>query len=103
MHMQVEINTWDTPIIDWGADGVNAVVQNVFNLVNTMKYEVAYDRTMGIDQDFQDAPLPESIALVTAQIYAVVGQREPRATVQEVTYTGLSIEGNMNFKVVIEV
>lgn len=100
--MQVEINTSNTPVFDWGATGAKEITQNVFNLINTFKYEVAYDRTLGINSDFQDMPLQEAVSLSTAQIFDVIDKREPRATVEEVTFTGLTDDGNLSFKVVIE-
>jgi phage baseplate assembly protein W len=101
--MRFEIQTSDSPSIDWAAKGADEIVQNVFNLLNTGKYEVAYDRTLGISRDFVDMPLTEAVALVTAQIYDVIAEREPRANVEEVTFTGVSDTGDLNFKVVIEV
>lgn len=101
--MLIVINTSDDPVIDWGASGFDEIAQNVFTLINTLKYEVAYDRTLGIRPDYLDMPLSEAIPLVTAQIYAVIDEREPRATVEEVEYQGVSDDGNMIFKVVIDV
>jgi uncharacterized protein len=101
--MQVEINTSKTIAIDWGATGVNEIIQNVLNLLNTVKYEVAYDRTLGINTDFQDMPLQESIVLATAQIYEIIEQREPRVIVEEVSFIGLSNEGELIFKVMIDI
>jgi uncharacterized protein len=101
--MQVEINTSKTTDIDWGATGVNEIIQNVLNLLNIVKYEVAYDRTLGINTDFQDMPLQESIVLATAQIYEIIEQREPRVIVEEVSFIGLSNEGELIFKVMIDI
>ena len=99
----VEISTSEAPAIDWGATGAAEIVQNVFTLINTRKYEVAYDRTLGIRTDFIDMPLQEAISLATAEIYAVIDEREPRATVQDVSFAGQGDDGNLNFKVVIEI
>lgn len=101
--MQIEINTSEAPAIDWAATGAAEVAQNVFTLINTMKYEVAYDRTLGIRRDFVDMPLQESVALATAQIYAVIDEREPRAAVQSVKHIGVSEDGELTFRVVVDV
>ena len=66
-------------------------------------YEVAYDRTLGISEDFVDLPLPEAIPLAIAQIYAVVDEREPRASVKDVEFVGATPDGAMNFKVVVKI
>jgi phage baseplate assembly protein W len=101
--MLIEINTSESTEINWGATGSNEIAQNVLTLISTFKYEVAYDRTLGLRGDFVDMPLTEAIASVVAQIYAVVDEREPRATVEDVEFIGISDEGNMIFKVVIDV
>lgn len=100
--MLVEINTSEAVAIDWGATGTNEIVQNVLTLINTLNYEVAYDRTLGIDGKYQDMPLESAIAFVIAEIYGVIEQREPRATVEEVSFIGID-DGNLSFKVVINV
>ncbi len=101
--MQVEINTSLAQEIDWGATGVKEIVQNVINIIRTMKYEVAYDRTLGINGDFQDKPLKQAIPLVISRIYDEVSKREPRSTVKDVSFVDVDNDGNMNFKVVIEI
>jgi phage baseplate assembly protein W len=101
--MLIGINTSERMEINWGAVGSEEIAQNVFTLINTLKYEVAYDRTLGIRSDYIDAPLQEAIALVTAQLYKVIGEREPRATVEDVEFIDISVEGNLIFKVVIDV
>ncbi|TCZ73062.1 hypothetical protein E0485_21835 [Paenibacillus albiflavus] len=101
--MQITINTSEALTIDWGAKGVTEIVQNVFTLINTFKYEVAYDRTLGVAPDFIDLPQPEAITLATTQIYSVIDEREPRATIKDVSFLGLSEDGDMIFKVVIDI
>lgn len=100
--MQAIINTSDKFTIDWGATGTAEIIQNVMNLIRTFKYEVAYDRTLGLTPDFQDRPLQEAVALTIAQIYELIEQREPRATVEEVSFIDVSNDGDLSFKVVIE-
>lgn len=101
--MLITLNTAEQLEIDWGASGIGEVAQNVLTLINTFKYEVAYDRTLGLSSSYLDLPELEAMALVTAQIYAVIDEREPRATVEEVTYLGTSTDGNLIFQVVIDV
>ncbi len=100
--MQVTINTGDAKL-DWGVKGVNRIAQNVKNLIATNKYEVAYDRTIGINPSFVDQPIQNAIADITAQIYELVSEREPRATVISVEFLSVDLAGNMQFKVVIEI
>ena len=101
--MKIVINTSDKVNINWGAKGADEIAQNVLTLINTFTYEVAYDRTIGINAQFQDMPLQEAVANITAQIYELIEQREPRATVKEVNFIGQSEDGNLAFEVVIDV
>lgn len=101
--MLVAINTSDSPVIDWDATGSVEIVQNVFTLLNTFTYEVAYDRTLGMPGSFIDMPDPEAVPVVIAQIYALIDEAEPRATVEDVTYQGRSDNGSLIFEVVIDV
>lgn len=100
--MQVTINTGDAKL-DWSTKGINRIAQNVKNLITTKKYEVAYDRTLGIDPAFVDQTIQNAIADITAQIYELVSEREPRASVVLVEFISVDLNGNMQFKVVIEI
>lgn len=100
--MLVTINT-ENFALDWTASGINRIAQNVFNLISTFKYEVAYDRTLGIDSSFLDKPLPILIAQATAQVYDIVAEREPRATVKSVDFISIDNDGNLQLKVVIDI
>jgi uncharacterized protein len=101
--MQIMINTSQPAVINWSPTTAEEIAQNVLTIILTMKYEVAYDRTLGISPDYIDMPLQEALTFVIAQIYKVIDEREPRATVQDVEFVGVSTDGNMQFKVVIEV
>ncbi|WP_438449472.1 hypothetical protein [Gorillibacterium sp. sgz5001074] len=101
--MEVTLQTTSAPDIDWGATGAAEIVQNVRTLISTFKYEVAYDRTLGIRPDFLDMPQQLAVTRAVAEIYAVVEEREPRARLKDVSFDGVDEDGTMNFKVVMEV
>ncbi|MCL6456719.1 MAG: hypothetical protein K6T85_01810 [Gorillibacterium sp.] len=101
--MFITIRTSEFPMIDWAATGTAEIVQNVFTLMNTFKYEVAYDRTLGLKQDFIDMPEQEAVAFATAQIYSVIKEREPRVKVIDVSYQGLDDNAGLLFEVVIDI
>ena len=96
------IDTSD-PNLDWQASSDERIIQNVLNLIRTFRYEVGYDRTRGINPDVVDKPLQEAIALYTSEIFRVVDLYEPRATVNSVKFIDVDSEGNMQFKVAIEI
>lgn len=89
--------------LDWGASGTQRIVQNVIDLINTWRYEVAYDRTMGINPAILDRPADMAASMYTAEIYRLVAEREPRAKVRSVKRKSGDDEGNLRFEVVIEV
>jgi len=98
-----EIDTSKPVKLDWAAKGVDRILQNVLNAISTFRYEVAYARTRGMDPAIQDRPAPIAAKLYASEIYRVVPEEEPRATVQEVQPIGIDEEGNLQFKVVIDI
>ena len=100
--MLVTINTQNFKLA-WNAKGIDRISQNVFNLISTFKYEVAYDRTLGIDGSFIDSPLLKAITQATAQIYDIIAEREPRASVTDVNFISVDDTGNLQFEVVVDI
>jgi hypothetical protein len=100
--MVVNIDT-STMSLKWGTKGNNRVIQNIVNLLQTRKYEVAYDRTLGLSGDFIDKPSDDAIALATAEITDLIQQREPRATLIEVLHAGTDEDGNIQLEVVVDI
>lgn len=101
--MLIEIDTSKPVQIDWTAQGANRIVQNVRNLISTFRYEIAYNRVKGIDPGIFDKPADIVAVLYASEVHRVVAEYEPGATVKEVQFTGIDDEGNMQFKVVIDV
>jgi phage baseplate assembly protein W len=89
--------------LNWAVKGAERVIQNIINLMNTFKYEVAYDRTLGVTGKYIDMPLQNAIAQSTSEIISLISEREPRAKIKNIKYTGLDIDGNMQFRVVIDI
>ena len=102
--MLVTITTSESPNFNWAATGAEEVVQNVFTLLNTFQYEVAYERTMGLPGELADLPQDEAVPATIARIYALIEEFEPRAEVVSVNFLGVSEEdGSLIFEVVIDV
>ncbi len=90
--------------IEWGVTGTGRIAQNIVNLINTRIYDIAYDRTLGIRGDFIDMPLQKAIVKAQEEIYRVIMQKEPRVKeVSVVEFTGMDQEGNMQFRVVVQI
>ncbi len=84
--------------IDWGATGKNRIAQNVRNLVNTFRYEVAYHRTMGLPAGIVDSPTPEAAAELEIEVRTLLARYEPRAQIKNV-----SVRAGQDGKLRIEV
>jgi len=89
--------------LDFGAKGNERILQNVYNIINTFRYEVAYNRTMGIDPTIFDKPADIAAALYSAEVFRIVPDYEPRAEVKAVNFVGVDEDGNMSFEVVVEI
>lgn len=101
--MQYTIDTSQEIKLNWGASGKERIIQNVFNLVSTFKYEIAYNRAKGIDPSILDKPANVLEGAFIAEVYRVVEEYEPRATIKSVSLIGTDNDGNMQFKVVVDV
>jgi hypothetical protein len=89
--------------LDWTAKGVQRIVQNFMNLISTWRYEVAYNRIMGIDPALVDKPAPMAAALYAADVYRLAQDYAPYITVKSVNFNGITSEGDIDAEVVIEV
>lgn len=100
--MDHTLNTSNTMQIDWTASGEKRITQNVLNLISTWRYEIGYNRTMGINTEILDKPADVAASLYAAEVYRIVEEYEPRARVKEVRFHGI-VDGNINSEVVIEI
>jgi len=88
--------------INWNAKGAERIVQNVYNLLNTFRYEVAYNRILGRNTANLDKPTSDMIPLIIAETYELITEYEPRATIINVEVVN-SEEGKPTIEVVIRV
>lgn len=100
--MQYTINT-SNPQIDWNATGSERTLQNITNLINTWRYEVAYDRTKGLNPEILDKPAYDSIPLFTAEIYRIIETYEPGVRLISVNVVNIDAFGHINFEVVVDI
>lgn len=75
------------------ASVVEEVLQNVSTIISTTRFTVPMKRNFGVDYGLIDSPMPVAQAQASAQIIAEIHEREPRARVLEVTYSGDAAEG----------
>lgn len=100
--MAVVIDTSGKNNLNWGATGLERKAQNVLNLINTWRYEVAYNRTLGINPDVLDKPAPLAAALYTAEVQRIIQDNEPGIKIKSIDINGISSDGNIDAVVVIE-
>ena len=100
--MRYAIETLKENSLDWNAKGELRVLQNIKNLITTWRYEVAYDRTKGMNPSILYLPKDDAIALYTAEIYRLIETYQPDVQVVSVDFLKVDEEGNMDFKVVVE-
>ncbi|WP_041272382.1 hypothetical protein [Desulfitobacterium hafniense] len=89
--------------LDWSAKGSKRKAQNVLNLINTWRYDVAYNRVMGLNPDILEKPFPIASALYVADIYRLIHEYQPDVTVKDVQIKSIDPNGNIEAVVVIEV
>ncbi|AIY81637.1 gPW/gp25 family protein [Clostridium botulinum 202F] len=70
--------------INWNAKGDGRILQNVSNILNTLKYELPYDRLMGRNPDNLDKPLNKIQNKLIEETYDLINTYETRANVKEV-------------------
>lgn len=87
--------------INWNATGAERIRQNVKNLINTNRYDVAFMRLMGMDAALVDMPLGIIKGKIISNIYDLVKNYEPRAkiTSADVYFEG----GELKYKVVFDI
>lgn len=99
--MVYNINSTNS-IINWNAIGHERIIQNVVNILNTIRYEVAYDRVMGRNPNNLDKNFKEVESLLIAETYDLIEEYEPRAKIENIFISQLKT-GEINIEVVIEI
>ena len=80
-------------IINFGAYGVEEVLQNVRTYLCTTRFSVVLDRTLGIDARVIDMPINKAKAVISADILGGLKYHEPRAKVVSIDFSGDGMEG----------
>lgn len=101
--MVYEIDTSLPAELNWNAAGDERVIQNIRNLISTWRYEVAYDRTKGLNPKILDMPADSAQALYISEIYRLVETYEPSARIEDVKLLAIIPDGQIEVKVVVEI
>lgn len=84
-------------------DRVDRVVQNIRNILNTYKYEVAYNRDLGINPDIIDKDTETMKSIIMQDLFNNIQKYEPRATLKSVDIKEVSSDGKITAEIKIEI
>ena len=93
--MNLQTVSMGTPINLQPSSVVEEVIQNVRMIMSTLIYTVPYDRTLAITGEYLDNPIQLNKALVQADIFNAIKNREPRAEVRNISFEGDALEGKL--------
>lgn len=89
--------------INFGATGVEEVLQNVAFIMATEIMSCPLDREFGWDMTVIDTPINIAKARITANLTAAIHKFEPRAIIEAVEVTGDGLDGRLKPKVKVSV
>lgn len=79
--------------INFGATGVEEVLQNVQTFLCTHRGSVVLDREFGIDGSVVDRPINKARAIISSDILRNLSRYEPRVKVLSITFSGGGVSG----------
>jgi|HigsolmetaAR204D_1030405.scaffolds.fasta_scaffold00489_15 phage baseplate assembly protein W len=82
--------------IDFGATGVNEILQNVWMIMSTVQYSCPLDRAFAWSAEDVDQPITVAQARMTARLIDAIRRYEPRVEVVGVTYQSDHLSGRLN-------
>lgn len=100
--MIVTAKTGEDKGLNWNAKGAERIAQNVVNLISTFRYEIAYNRTLGIPTKLVDMPPAEAMALLPAEVMELCSRYEPRANIKAVNCAP-AVDGGIEIEVVMDI
>ena len=89
--------------IDFGATGVDEILQNVAFIMATAMMSCPLDREFGWDMTVIDTPINIAKARITANLTAAINKFEPRAIIESIEVTGDGLIGSLEPKVKVKI
>lgn len=89
--------------INFGATGVEEVIQNVAFIMATEIMSCPLDREFGWDMTVIDTPINIAKARITANLTEAIHKFEPRAIIEAIEVTGDGLIGSLKPKVKVSV
>jgi uncharacterized protein len=81
--------------VDFGAEGVNEVLQNVRFILSTVVDSCVMDRGFGIVGDSVDGPIEYVKARLALSCIEAVQKYEPRAQIESIDFEGDPLNGRL--------
>lgn len=89
--------------IDFGATGVDEILQNVAFIMATAMMSCPLDREFGWDMTVIDTPINVAKARITAKLTEAINKFEPRALIESIEVTGDGLVGSLKPKVKVKI
>lgn len=103
MIVNIDTSTQSNRLPWFEAKGTDRIIQNIKNIVNTYKYEVAYMRGFGMSPDAIDRDVETMRSIITEDLFDNIKEYEPRATLKSVTVKEITADGGVVAVVQIEI
>jgi Phage baseplate assembly protein W len=87
--------------LNFNATGNEEIIRNIEVLFTTPAGTVPFDRNFGIDMSFLDMPIEQAKAKITMEYIKKVKKYEPRAKINQVTFTNDAANGVLIPKAVL--
>lgn len=91
----LRIDTTKKNGLNWSAKGEERIVQNVSNIINTYRAEVAYMRGLGISPDIFDRGANEIRAIIADDLSRQIEYGEPRAKLKSIDIVSIDEDGSI--------
>lgn len=89
--------------IDFGATGVDEILQNVAFIMASAMMSCPLDREFGWDMTVIDTPINIAKARTTAKLTEAINKFEPRALIESIEVTGDGLVGSLKPKVKVKI
>lgn len=89
--------------INFGATGVEEILQNVRMILSTPQLSVPLDRAFGVDSTVIDKPLPIAKSRIAVEITDAIRKYEPRAAITGIEFSGDGLTGKLVPKVKVRI
>jgi len=89
--------------INFGATGVDEILQNVAFIMASETMSCPLDREFGLDETVIDTPINIAKARITANLTEAIHKFEPRAIVEAIEVTGDGLIGRLEPKAKVSI